>query len=188
MSAITAELLPTGLNGLDLALLLYLCAIFPALQLRNSLRARAKPARPVLRRHFLSIIMVGSPLLVLAADWRLTERPAGALGLGIPISLLGQIGFALAAVLIFGLIVAAQRANTDPEKLAAYRVRLDEAGMLMRSPREFTLFVFLALLIGCGSEILFRGYLLWVVAPIIGVPGAVVVATLAYGIGHGFRT
>lgn len=187
MNALTAEVF-AGRNGLDLALLLYLCLIIPAMQLRSSLRARSRPPRPVLKRHLLSMAMLGIPLLALAADWWLTRRPASDLGLGFPVPWLGQIGFGLGAIFVVVLIVSSQLANRNPEKLAAYRARLDDAGMLMRSSREFALFVVLAFLIGCGAEILFRGFLLWAFAPLIGVAGAVIVAALAYGIGHGFKT
>ena len=87
---------------------------------------------------------------MLAVDWWLTARPVTALGLGVPIPLLGQIGFGIAAVLVLVLIITTHNANANTEKLAEYRARLSDAGMLMNTPREFAVFMISAFLIGCG--------------------------------------
>lgn len=60
--------------------------------------------------------------------------------------------------------------------------------MLPRTAVELrwaTVFVVAA---GTGWEILYRGFLLWVLIPLIGVVGAVCVAAIAYGLAHGFKS
>ncbi|MGD0192421.1 MAG: CPBP family intramembrane glutamic endopeptidase [Rhizomicrobium sp.] len=73
-------------------------------------------------------------------------------------------------------------------KLEHARAQMQSAGLLVRDAAQFGAFVPTALLVGCGAEIFFRGFLLWVFSPIAGVAVAVVIAGLAYGLGHGFTS
>jgi membrane protease YdiL (CAAX protease family) len=54
-----------------------------------------------------------------------------------------------------------------------------------RAPGEWPAFAAFALTVGCGWEVLYRGYLLWILAPWIGTLGAVAAASAAYGLAHG---
>ena len=40
---------------------------------------------------------------------------------------------------------------------------------------------------GFGWEILYRGFLLWWLTPLVGIVGAVVIASFAYGLAHGWK-
>jgi len=75
-----------------------------------------------------------------------------------------------------------------PKQNAELGSRLSEAGLIAATPDDLAYSVVLALLIGCGTELLFRGFLYGFFAPLIGQIGALVVAALAYGLGHGSRT
>jgi membrane protease YdiL (CAAX protease family) len=41
---------------------------------------------------------------------------------------------------------------------------------------------------GVAWEVLFRGYLLWALTPRVGIVGAVFVASVAYGVAHGYKS
>ncbi len=182
--------LTSHLAPLDIVLVAVLCLVLPVVQWRGSLRGAKKKSRPPLARYLLSIAMLGGPLALLALDWRLTGRSADTLGLAIPVPFGGEIGFAVAGVLFVGALAASlwSRLRPNPEKEAAQRAQMDDAGMISKTPVELCLFVVVTFVIGCGAEILFRGFLLWAFAPLTGVAGAVVLAALAYGIGHGFKS
>ena len=183
------SLLAGHLTILDVALTVWLCLIFPALQLYSSLRKPTGRKRTPRARVLINVVLLGGPLAVLAAAWWINGRPLSALGLAIPVPFEGQIGLGLAVIAIVGFAAASFwfRAPAGSAKAERDRQRLADSGMLSKTPAEFSAFVLKAFAIGCGLEILFRGYLLWVLVPLIGLSGAVVVAALAYGLGHGVK-
>ena len=46
----------------------------------------------------------------------------------------------------------------------------------------------MGVVVGFAWELLYRGYLLWVLAPRLGIPLAVLLAAAAYGAAHGYKT
>jgi membrane protease YdiL (CAAX protease family) len=175
-------------SPIDLLLVASLCVAIPAYQLTGSLRAGdGRPARSLAKRALRSFVMLGAPLLLLLFDWSMTGRPASALGLAVPVSGRGEAGLAVAIIVSLGAFLASRQSG-DPGKREALLARLKDSGMLVQSRAELGTFAALAILIGCGSELLFRGFLFWAFTPLIGVVGSVVVAGLAYGLGHGSKT
>jgi len=147
------------LNIVDLLLIAGLVLAIPAFQLWKSLQAKSAPKASAAQRFARSLFRIGVPLLLLAADWRTAGRNASSLGLDIPVSFRGEIGLAIACVVIIVFAANPLLQKRTTEKDAALRARLDEAGMLAETPRDLVLFVLLALLIGCGWELLYRGFL-----------------------------
>jgi membrane protease YdiL (CAAX protease family) len=178
------------LNAIDLSLIVFLVAALPIFQLQASLRGLRGGPSALSRRFVRTILMLGIPALILAADWSIAGRPAAALGLGPPTTMGGMIGLVLAALFIVALpaISLLTEKRGDPAKAAMGRSRMEEAGVLLRTRGELALFIVMATIIGVAAEILFRGFLLWAFTPLTGVFGAVIIAALAYGLGHGFKT
>ncbi len=127
-------------------------------------------------------------LSVLAADWLWTGRPASALGLGIPIAFAGQIGLAIAVVLIASLVIVTSMSTRRPtlEKQAAMKAKFDAVGLLPRTARDWPAFLVCVALLGGGWELLYRAFLFGILARLIGTIGAIVVAALAYGLAHNY--
>lgn len=179
-------LLVGHLNLLDCLLVAVLCLIIPFRQLRDSLRlARSCPPRSLAIRAQANFGMLGVPLVLLALDWWISGRSAAALGLALPIAWRGEIGLAIALLLSGGFMIASLRPTDKTSREVALK-RFEDAGLLVKNPSEITIFVPLAFLIGCGGEVLFRGFLFWAFLPFLGTVGTVAVMTLAYGLGHGF--
>lgn len=184
------------LNPLELALVGYLCIVFPSLQFYRSLKKRRAGAAAKehkssgFKRFMRMFAYLGLPLIALAVDWPLADHTRAALGLQFPPSLRGLVGLAFAVVLVVGAFLSSMLIpnRASAEKLLEQRQSLEDAGLMIRSPADLLSFVALMLLVGCGSEILFRGFLVWAFAPLAGIAGAVVIAALAYGMGHGFKT
>jgi len=143
---------------------------------------RRRSNRTLVQRYQRTILLMGIPLAFLAADWLCSQRDTAALGLGIPVPLRGEIGLAVAIVALISVTVWPQTKGKDNDDT---RAQMKQAGMMIGTPGEFGIFLPVTVFVGCGAEILFRGFLLWAFAPFVGIAGAVVVAALAYGVGHG---
>lgn len=169
-----------SLNLLDCTLVMLLVAVIPVIQILASLRRRAN--RTLVQRYRRTMLFMGIPLALLAMDWLSSGRGAASLGLGIPVPLRGEIGIAIALIAFIAVALWPRPKRRKSDDL--YR-QMKQAGMLITTSKEFGLFLPLTLMVGCGAEILFRGFLLWAFAPFVGLSGAVVVAALAYGFGHG---
>jgi membrane protease YdiL (CAAX protease family) len=175
------------LNLLDWVLIVDLCLVIPATQFRRSLRRKkaGRTVQSVLTRARRTLLMLGTPLVLLAGNWWIHGRPLSEIGLALPLSARGEIGIAIAIVLCLGFLMTS-RTPADLEKRKAARAKFEDAGLLVATPADLAVFIPLAFLIGCGTEILFRGFLFWAFSPLVGLSGAVLVMALAYGLGHGF--
>lgn len=173
---------------IELALAFYLVFILPGRHIWRSVRPDDKPRRPVAERYLASMRDIGIMLLVLlaicwrngygAADMGLAAPTAGA-----PLWCLIAAAVAMTALLAGGAIHSARMA---PAKAAEALDKGRDTGM-PASAAELRLFIPLAVMIGCGWELLYRGFLLLVLTPCIGAWGAVAVSGLAYGAAHGYK-
>ena len=175
---------------LDIALMICLILILPAWQLWKSLRK--SPPAVIARgtRYRQAMLRIALLLLLLTVDWSSSVRPISLLGFDMPLSARGQIGLGIAAVLIIGVLVgdliSSRRQNND--KRAAHHARFENNDFLPRTSAEFRGFSVLAIMLGAGWEILYRGFLLVSLTPLIGTVGAVCIAAVAYGLAHGFQS
>ena len=56
-----------------------------------------------------------------------------------------------------------------------------------RTGTELWQFMLMTFVLGAGWELLYRGFLLLVLAPMAGIAGAVILSSLAYGLAHGYQ-
>ncbi len=163
-------------------LALVLVIALPWRALRSSWRN--KPARNRVRRYVETIAEIVALLLGLAVVAYLNGAGAADFGLAWPPPSAGLIGLLIAALLIAGLLGATL--FLEPRRRSA---REDEAMRELPQDRD-ELLAFLAFtpFAGFGWEILYRGFLLWWLTPRVGIAGAVVVASLAYGLAHGWKS
>ncbi|GAA4032471.1 hypothetical protein GCM10022281_10160 [Sphingomonas rosea] len=146
---------------------------------------RSRPGRPAQDRkaRYWSTIALGTVLLVALALVKRSEGLSLAdLGLG-PLGTTGAWALAAAAVLL-GLLALGLRSNR------ARKERPDDsaAAMFPHQRDEVPAFVLMILVAGIGWELLYRGFLLWFLPPLIGLWPAVLVAALAYGLAHGWHS
>jgi membrane protease YdiL (CAAX protease family) len=175
---------------IEFALAVCLILVLPALQWRKHLRKSALVEMPRGTRYVRTIATVAVLLLALTVAWWWAARPLAALGFDMPVSPRGEIGLIIAVVLIAVVVVGtwlSMRRATD-EKRAMYRTKLESNDLLPRTSTEFWSFMLVALMVGAGWEVLYRGFLLWLLSPLVGVVGAVCIAALAYGLAHGYKS
>lgn len=147
-------------------------------------QARLRPA--LWRRAIVSQWLLVAAVLGLTA-WR--RLSFDALGLGWHPSW-GLAGVLLGTVLMIGAVMRQRgQIESQPELFARVRGRLELAGPLLPHARsEWPGFVPLAITAGVCEEILFRGYLTWVLAHLIPSFGLVVLAQGAlFGLAHAYQ-
>jgi membrane protease YdiL (CAAX protease family) len=165
----------------DLVLTVCLVLVVPTYGLWRSLRPPGVPKRPVRERYFGTIAMALALTVGLAAVWLPAHRSAADLGLGLPLA--GKLGLGLAAIVLAMACVMVLRAKrkgvqTPPETL----------DLLPKTPGDFAAFLAMGVVVGLAWEVLFRGYLLWFLTPRLGIVGAVLAASAAYGAAHGYKS
>jgi membrane protease YdiL (CAAX protease family) len=138
-------------------------------------RAQATRFRITIAKAYLLLLA----LLVVAWENGIS---AAELGIGFRLGTGGWVGLALAGFVVTGLTTAALLAKTDRAK---FRNRQTNE-LMPEGSVERRLFVVLVPLLGFAWEILFRGYLLWWLVPITGTVAAVPIASVAYGVAHGW--
>lgn len=175
---------------LDPALMLCLVFALPAFSMWKSLRQPMTAATPRTTRYMRMMIRISVLLLILALDWYITRRPLAGLGLDVPVSPYGQIGLAIAAALLGAVVISSgfEARRLSGDKLAAFKRKLESNDLLPRTAAETIRFALLSVIVGVGWEVLYRGFLLWYLAPIIGTLAAIAVAAVAYGLAHGYKS
>ena len=168
---------------IDHILAFALLIVVPARALWRSRKTRPDEGGKA-ARYLGTIGIVGGLLTVLAVDWLLTARAVEALGLGVPTATSALIGLVAAAALLASLCILASR------KSASGSDDMERTGseLLPTSPKEVRLFVLLALAVGFGWEVLYRGFLLFYLQSEAGLALAVVISAVAYGAAHGFKS
>jgi len=171
----------------EMLLALYLLLVLPAQAIRHS---RQPPRnRPRMAMYLSNITRLVLLLLALAACALWSGYTAQQMGVAWPPGTAGQWGLAAAVAGVAALVVAGElyERRMSPEKRAKSDAEMLERKEMPTTLRELAVFAVLAVLIGVGWELLYRGFLLLVLAPVTGTAGAVTLAALAYGAGHGYN-
>ncbi|TFW15650.1 CPBP family intramembrane glutamic endopeptidase [Duganella callida] len=175
---------------IDLALVLYLVVILPSMRLWRSLQKSITPRRPRVQVYGTAIREIAILLvaLLLASWW--SGHGAADLGLAPPDS-----GAALWCLLIPAILLPLlhyagklRQRSLNPEQLAADYERLRRDESLPRTKRELNLYLVLSVFLGAGWELLYRGFLLLALTPVMGVWRTVIIAGVAYGAAHGYTS
>lgn len=174
---------------MDYLLALLLILVLPVRSLKHSLRPKPS-GLTLIQKYGITILYVSALLSLLAYIWISRSLPLAELGLDIPLSSGGQAGMVMLCVLVIVASVSqliwlrkAKKGNSPQP-----RKQPDMSESLPSSRSELAVFLLMGVLLGIGWELLYRGFLLWFLVPETGIVVAVVIAALAYGIAHGFKT
>jgi membrane protease YdiL (CAAX protease family) len=175
----------------DLLFTLYLLVVFPCQRLWNSRHpAQRKPARPPLQSYWRQARFVLVLLAALVPVMLLGQHTVHELGLACPDSFAALCGMVVAGGVLLALHLVGKRMerNMTPAHRARQEAQLRDLPFAMpRTPFETAAYMASTVVMTTTWEVLFRGYLLLVLAPLTGLPLAVVLAAVAYGAAHGYK-
>ncbi len=193
MSGLMNGVVSGTLPWFDLAFLLVLFLIQPLYswrawrRLQREIAAGDYPDRVVLYRQTMLGQWIG--FLVLLVGWWFLGRPFEALGLHGEMS----TGFAVTAVLglaalaLLGVMAFRLRHASFEEK-QAQREKLGELEpFLPQDDRDLRSFFALSVTAGVVEELLYRGFVLWVLAQWMPLWAAVLLSSLAFGLAHSYQ-
>jgi membrane protease YdiL (CAAX protease family) len=178
--------LPNGQSTYDVVLFFVAVAALPAYSIYSGSRMARGSGGTLVSRYWLTVVRGVAVTMLVLALWRWSHRPLDALGLGLPLPPASR--YCLALVGILGLAMAAQIAMFDrivkPRRLAKLRSQLADIKILPRNGGELCIFLLVAVMAGIWEEVLYRGFLIWFLAPYASLWGAVVLSTTAFALGH----
>lgn len=169
--------------------LLLLAIVVVAIPLWSSLAgktlAQTPPSqlRQVPRYGFVIVRAVVVSLFILLV-WGQAGRAYSSLGLDIPIGFEGRVGLGLDAVLAGYFMIVVPFRKRSEDRLASLRRRFQELRIMPRTRQEFLLYPVAAVAASIFEELLYRGYLIGVFRASAGVPGAVLLSSALFGLGH----
>lgn len=138
-------------------------------------------------RYWWIILRSVAIMLLILVAWARLARPVAALGLSVPVNLWGRVGFGIDAGIAAYYLYAIVLRKRSVEELRRTRDRLRRMKsdrMLPRTAGEYRLFAAVAVLGSVAEELLYRGFLIWFFAPVVGTFGAVVLSSAAFSLGH----
>jgi membrane protease YdiL (CAAX protease family) len=177
---------------LNYLLAAYLLLVAPTLNMWRSLRPKSNktPRTPILRYWSMSwqvTVMLG---ILWIGSWQ-ASYSAREVGFDIPLSSAGAWGLGFAVLLLGGLTVAGsviERRYTPERRAENERKLLDTDFPWPRTGGEALVFALSMSLMTAGWEILYRGFILLLLTPSTGLPIAITISALAYGIAHGYKS
>ena len=128
-------------------------------------------------------------LFVVFAAWYLHGRSLRDLGFIAPAGIEFWIGVAALMAMTIGLLVTGRRVKamsaTEKEKQVAALGKLSR--FLPQTKPELKNFYAVSLTAGVVEEIVYRGFVLWYLAQLIPLWAAVLVSSVAFGLGHSYQ-
>ena len=127
--------------------------------------------------------------LVIFAWWK-AGRPFSALGLDMPVGGAGRVGLAINVGIVVYYLLKVQFSQRSAAELVATRERLRQLGSydtLPQTPREFAVYPIAAIAGSACEELLYRGFLIGTLAPLLGSASSVSLSAALFGLGHVYQ-
>ncbi len=178
--------------NLDGVVLVYLALIVPVWGLidnKIAARRRKKGIPPNrLARYNRLFLELWVPTLIVLALWVYTGRSWEALGIGFEITTLSLAGYGFTLLAVAYLFMSVWQVHHDEKARAMMRAELEGSNaldeLMPSTQKEFYRFRVLAVTAGITEEILFRGFLYWVLSPVVGGVVASLLTIVAFTLGH----
>ncbi len=181
-----------ALMPVDWLLLVYLAVIIPVWGLVDQRRASKNRKlgipRDRMRRYNRLFVELWVPTIILLVSWFMAGRDWHGLGFGFEQSTLAFVGYGVTLTAIIYLFWTTWQVKHSEKARTVIREQLDGAEALhelMPGTRaEFQRFRLVAITAGITEEILYRGFLFWVLSPVVGVALAAGLTVIIFTLGH----
>jgi uncharacterized protein len=158
------------------------------LYFNRRLKTQIAAGVPTARRNAYRYLIVGEWGLTLIALllWARAHRPWTSLGLVPPQDWHVVPGVLIPALIMYFTIRQSRTVQRlGVERRAALRGRLGPGEFFLpHTPAEHRGFLLLSLTAGFSEELLYRGFLTWLVGSYVGLPAAIGVVVVAFGLAH----
>ena len=177
-------------SAFDLLVLFIAVVLMPLFSaFAGSQLTRQEPAaRRLIPRYWQTFVRGWVVVLIVVAVWHRLGRPFSQLGLAPRLGTWDVVG--LGAVTLGTLILFVQLSrlkSLTPERLERAMKRIESIKVAPSTRGELAVFVLVAITAGIWEELLYRGFLIWFLAPLAGIGGAIVLSSLIFGIGHAYQ-
>jgi len=181
-------------SSLDIAFAIFFAvglAAYEALYADRHFKAQIAAGLPDARRNAYRRSLIGQWVLAAMAVgiWTRSGRPWTLLGVVPPYDWRLAVGLTVvAAIVVFTVRQIRAIARLTAESRSKLRTRL--AGIefvLPHNEREYRWFTALSMTAGVCEELLYRGFLTWVLGAYIGVPAALALVAIGFGLAHAYQ-
>jgi membrane protease YdiL (CAAX protease family) len=180
--------MPHQFTWLDLVVFGVAIALLARLAISSSRIGRTpRSERNVMRKYYVTTANAALTSALVLFAWYSSGRPFSALGLDLPIGIPGRIGFGLDAVLVCYFAYKILLENQYAERNASMQQRLDALHIMPQTRAEFLFWPVMALVASPFEELLFRGFLIWFFASLVGLWGAVLLSSALFGLAHAYQ-
>jgi membrane protease YdiL (CAAX protease family) len=181
--------LAPGQHWIDVVLVAYAVAVMPVLSLINGRKLSADPGVSLVPRYWRTMTRGWLSAALIVVAWIGLHRDFAALGLDVPVGRYGLYGLLIVGLAAAGLVIVHLNLARviKPSRYPELRTQMREMKILPRSTHEMLVFLGVAVTAGIWEELMYRGFLIWFIAPYAGVAGAAVLSSLVFGLGHGYQ-
>ncbi len=139
--------------------------------------------------YWQTMAMQWTGFIVLMAGWLALNRPLDELGLKAGTDLGYWIGAAMVALLfgLFGSQIVKIRKMPFEEKGRQFEALGDVGYALPRTRQEYVLSNFVSITAGIVEEIVYRGFVIWLLALYMPIWLAAIVSSIAFGVAHAYQ-
>jgi uncharacterized protein len=180
--------MPHQFTWLDLVVFGVAIALLARLAISSSRIGRTpRSERNVMRKYYVTTANAALTSVLVLFAWYSSARPFSALGLDLPIGIPGRIGFGLDAVLVCYFAYKFLFEKQSLERNAAMQRRLDALHIMPQTRAEFLFWPVMVFVASPFEELLFRGFLIWFFASLVGLWGAVLLSSALFGLAHAYQ-
>ena len=172
-------------SDFDLVLLFLAAVLMPVVSALAGAQLAKRQSGSLLPRYWQTIVRGWLVALLVLLAWRALGRPFAQLGLDVPVGFRGLMGFvAVVAATLAGAIQLFRLKSLTPEQMDRAKKAIAGVKITPTTRTELAVFILVALSAGVWEELLYRGFLIWFLAPLAGVIGAIVLSSFVFGLGH----
>jgi len=180
------------LEAMDYIFLLLIGIGMPGYAYIEHLREQARKARgektDLMEAYAFTHVFLWVPTILLLGWWTFDGRAFELIGLNLPTAGRGQIAMAGMVVASIALVWNVWKIRTDQKSADKVAKTLEDQPLIMdilpKTPAEYRRFKWVSLSAGITEEILYRGFLIWVLSAWLPVWAAALVALTVFVLGH----